>query len=96
MNAVAAVDLNLAFIVLPGYAEHDDAFGFNDAFQQTLLGVFRIFCQKRVKAHEDFFNSLMERFLIGVALFEVGKQGVQVSHFDAPLGLYCTNGKTNL
>ncbi|EEZ76891.1 hypothetical protein NEILACOT_03083 [Neisseria lactamica ATCC 23970] len=86
LNAVAPVDSDLSFIVLPGYAEHDDAFGFDDAFQQALLGVFRIFCQKRIEAHEDFFNRLMERLLIGVALFEVGKQGVQVSHSDTPFG----------
>ncbi|EET44462.1 hypothetical protein NEISICOT_01680 [Neisseria sicca ATCC 29256] len=85
LNTVAAVDLDLSFVVHPSDAEHNDAFRFDDAFKQVLLGVFRIFCQKRAQAHEYFFNRLVKRLLIGVTLFEVGKQGVQIGHFMLPV-----------
>ena len=81
LNTVAAVDLNLAFVVHPSDAEHNHTFRFNNTLKQALLGVFRVFRQKRIQTHEYFFNSLVEGFLVGVALFKIGKQGVQVSHF---------------
>jgi hypothetical protein len=69
LDAVAAVDLDLSFVVHPSDAEHNHALGFNDAFKQVLLGIFRIFRQKRTQTHEYFFNRLVKRLLIGVALF---------------------------
>ncbi|EFC52875.1 hypothetical protein NEISUBOT_03711 [Neisseria subflava NJ9703] len=73
LNAVAAVDLDLAFVVHPSDAEHNHALWLNNTLKQALLGVFRVFCQKRIQTHEHFFNGLVEGFLVGVALFEIGK-----------------------
>jgi len=85
LNAVAAVDLDLAFVVHPSDAEHNHALRLNNTLKQALLGVFRVFRQKRIQTHEYFFNGLVEGFLVGVALFKIGKQGVQVSHFSTPI-----------
>ena len=46
LNAVAAVDLDLSFVVHPSDAEHNDALGFDDALKQVLLGVISDFLPK--------------------------------------------------
>lgn len=41
LDAVAAVDVEDAVVIFPGDAENDDAFRFDDAFQDVVLFIFR-------------------------------------------------------
>ena len=50
LDAVAAVDVEDAVVIFPGDAENDDAFRFNDAFQDVVLFIFRFLFQH---GHDD-------------------------------------------
>ena len=80
LHAVAPVYLNPPLVVHPRHAEHNHALGFDDAFQQAVAGVARVFVQKRFQAAEHFFHRLMENALIRVALLDGLEQGVDVAH----------------
>jgi len=68
LDAIATVHLNLAFVIDPGYPEHDYAFWFAQAFQQALLCVARIFFNERPQAFDDFGHCLHEFRLTRVFL----------------------------
>ena len=80
LHAVAPVYLNPPLVVHPRHAEHNRALGFDDAFQQAVAGVARVFVQKGFQAAEYFFHRLMEDGLARVALLNGLKQGVDVVH----------------
>ena len=45
LDAETTVDLNVALIVEPGHAEHDDALGLDNSFEQTRGLIFGMFAQ---------------------------------------------------
>ena len=92
LHAVAAVYLDLPFVVHPGNTEHDHALGFDDALQQALFGVLRVFRQEGLQAHKYFFHRLMEGGLVGIALFDGLEQAVQVAHGSFLNFKYCNVG----
>jgi hypothetical protein len=65
LDAETAVDLDLAGVVLPGHAEDDLAFGFDDAFED---------------AFEDFAGGLEEFRFAGVAGLHLGQDFLDVAH----------------
>ena len=66
LHAEAAVDLNLAVIVDPRHAEHDDAFGLDDALEEGCLLVFRMGLDDRLQGLQDLGDGLDELGLLGV------------------------------
>ena len=71
LHAVADVDLHFAFVIDPGHAESDDAFGFNQAFEQRSALPFGVLIVDVSDAEEHFVNGLEVLFLTGVASFEL-------------------------
>ncbi len=59
-NAEAAVDLNFAAIVKPGNAEHEDALGFGDPFQDLRRTVFGMPLQHQAQRIQYFLDCLVE------------------------------------
>ena len=79
LDAVAAVDLDLASVIYPGHTEHDDALGLDQALDQTGLLVLGVGSHNGLQALEDFLNSLQKLLLLGVALCKALIYALQVS-----------------
>jgi len=60
LNAEAAIDLHLTFVVHPGNAEHELPFRLDNAFQDFGFGKFRILVNHRLNGLCDLTDSLME------------------------------------
>ena len=82
LHTVAAVDLNLAVVVHPGNAEHDDALGLDEALHETGFFPLGVLVNDVLEALEDFINGLQEFGLIGVVLLKVGEDAVQICIVD--------------
>ena len=67
LDAVAAIDLDLAMVVDPGDAEHDDPLRFDQAVEQAVFGVFRVLRDVRPQAFYDFGYCLQKFRLPGIA-----------------------------
>ena len=67
LHAVTTVDLHLAFVVGPGDAELHHALRFDDALEHTVLLVFRVLCDDRLKGVEHFVDGLQKFGLIAIA-----------------------------
>jgi hypothetical protein len=73
LDAVSAIDVDSPVIVLPGHAEHDDALGLHEAFENSRTAIFRTTRHHQVQALEHLLDRLMELWLRRVAgadLFE--------------------------
>ena len=79
LDAVAAVHLHAALVVRPCHAEHDLAFGFDDAFENAVLLVLGVLQKKRFQRVEDFFQRLNELRLVGVALLHTADNFLHVA-----------------
>ena len=78
LDAESTVDLNVALVVEPRHAEHDDALGLDNSFEQTrrlILGVFRKDQPERV---EHFCYRLVEFGLGGILRFHTDHHGFNV------------------
>ena len=69
LDAVAAVDLDIAAVINPGYPELDDAFRLDQTAEEFLALVFRIRLNEGPHAFHHFGDCLMEFWLVWVALF---------------------------
>ena len=76
LHAVAAVDLNFAFVVLPGHAKHDHAVGFRQARENVCFRVLGMFEQERQDVDADLVDGLVKLLLAGIALPEPGHECV--------------------
>ena len=65
-DTVTAIDLNIALVVNPWHAEYDDAFGFDDAFENPGTLVLGVLVDARLKGFEHFPDRLLELRLMGV------------------------------
>ena len=66
LNAVAAVDVPLVVVVLPGHAELDHALGLDHALQQSDLLILGMGVDDGLQGAQDLFHSLQELRLIGI------------------------------
>jgi len=88
LHAEAAVDLDLALVVYPRDAEHDQALRLNDAVDDAVLLQLRTGFDNRLKALEDFENRLLKFRLVRVALLHGLVHALEVRigecHFICP------------
>ena len=66
LNAETTIDLDVSFVIEPGNAEHDYAFGFDHAFQNSAFAVFRMPLQNDAQGLKYFLNCLVKFRLGGV------------------------------
>ena len=71
LDAVAAVDLDLALVVDPRDAEHDDALGLDEALEQAGLLELGVGVERGLKGRKDLLGRLDELGLVGVAILEL-------------------------
>jgi len=78
LDAESAVDLNIALVVEPWHAEHDDPLGLDNSFEQTrrlILGVFR---KDQPQGIEHFLHRLVEFGFGGILRFHTDHHGFNV------------------
>ena len=80
LDAVAAVDLNLALVVDPGDTEHNDALGLDEALKQGGLLVLGMGVERRLDGAEDLGRGLDELRLLGIAGLELFENFLRVAH----------------
>src|SRR5690606_25878249 len=68
LDAITAVDLDLAPIIDPSDPELNDPLRLQHPLQQTVLHVFGVLLQKRPQAEQNFFYGLMKFGFVGIAL----------------------------
>ena len=66
LNAVAAVDVPLVVVVLPGHAELDGALGLDHALQQAGLLILGVGVDDGLQRGQDLLNGLQKLGLVGV------------------------------
>ena len=66
LDAEAAVDLDVAAVVLPRHAEHHDALGLDDALEDARAAQIGTARQHEIDALEDLLDGLMELGFGGV------------------------------
>ena len=83
LNAIAAVNLNITLVVLPGHAEHNSAFGLGDSFEDTVFLVLGIRLENRAESAKNFSDCLNEFRLIAVTMLEFFDDAIGVRHGGA-------------
>ena len=78
LHTVAAVHLNLALIVNPGYTEGDDALRLDQTLDQSGLLVLGVLLHNGLDALQNLAHSLQELRLVGIALFQTFVNALQV------------------
>ncbi len=82
LNAVAAVDVGLAFVVCPRNAEHDDSFRLYETLENRLaLKLLLHFCNDRIKSCQNFLNRLEEFGFVGILSLNVRPNSFNVFVF---------------
>ena len=87
LDAVAAVDVELALVVIPGDTELNETLRLDERVYDAALFIAGIGLDQRLKAFEDFLNGLEKFGLVGIALFDVGVYAFEVlvgDHFITP------------
>ena len=72
LDAEAAVDADLALVVDPGDAEHDDALGLDDALEDLGVPVLRVAVEHEGERLRDLLHRLVELGLRGVLRLDLG------------------------
>ena len=78
LDAVAAVDLDLAPVVGPAHPEYDGALGLHQPFQQALFSVARVLGNEGPQALHDLGHGLDVFGLARVALGDMGHEGMAI------------------
>src|SRR5450756_2526834 len=60
LHAIALVDLDLALVVDPGHAEHDDPLRLGDALEDLGLAVLRLLVEHGLEGFRNLHDGLME------------------------------------
>src|SRR5208283_4512008 len=63
LNTETAIDLDIALVIKPRYAEHQDALGFHDALEDPRGNIFRMSLQHQTQRLEYFLDCLMKFWL---------------------------------
>ena len=74
LNAEPAVHMQLALVVLPGDAEHDDALRLDDPLDDLRLPIFRMLIEHEGEGLDHFLDRLVELGLRRVLGLNVGHQ----------------------
>ena len=83
LDAVAAVDADLARVVHPRNAEYNNAFRLDDALENRVLFILRIRLEDRVEREEHFLGGLDELGFVRVLRLEILQDAVNVfAHFN--------------
>ncbi len=82
LDTPAAVYLNLAAVIYPGYTEIDDAFRLGNALHDAVLLDFGACFYNRFKGFKYLTDSLKEFGLVGIALCKAFVYPAQVSIFQ--------------
>ncbi len=93
LNAESAVDLNPPLVILPGDAEHDDAFRFDQTLQYPRFDVLRMPVQHRNDRPENFTDGLQELRFAGVPLLDGLEDLIYVCccvHVHSSISGYCS------
>ena len=80
LDAVAAVHLDLALVVNPGHAEHDDALGLDKTLEKRGALILGVSIERRLKRGEDLLGGLDELGLVGVALLQLCNDPLGIRH----------------
>ncbi len=78
LNAVAAVDLDLAVVVHPGDTELNDTLGLDKALQQGILFPLGMLVDHQLQRLKDLADGLQELRLMSVALFHAFIHALQI------------------
>ena len=76
LDAKTAVDLNVAALVHPRYAEHDHTLGLDDPLEHFGASIFGVFVENDDEGLRHFFDSLMKLGLGRVLGFHVGHESL--------------------
>ena len=79
LDAEAAIDLDVALVVQPRNAEHDDALGLDDPLDDPRLAVLGPPLQHQVERLQDLGDGLMELRLGRVLRLDLGQQVLRVA-----------------
>ena len=80
LDAVAAVHLDLALVVNPGHAEHDDALGLDKTLEKRGALILGVSIERRLQRGEDLLGGLDELGLVGVALLQLCNDPLGIRH----------------
>jgi len=80
LDAVAAVDLDLALVVDPGHAEDDDALGLDETLEKGVLLVLGVRLKRGLQGGQDLGGRLEELGLVGVATLELLDDFLGIGH----------------
>ena len=82
LDSPAAVDLNLARVVHPRYAEIEDALRLDDALHDAVRFNLRAGLNNRLEGFENLADSLQELRLVCVALLQARVNALQILIFQ--------------
>ena len=80
LDAVAAVDLDLALVIDPGHAEDDDALRLDEALEKGVLLVLGVRFKRGLQGGQDLGGRLEELGLVGVATLELLDDFLGIGH----------------
>ena len=80
LDAIATIDLHLALVVDPGDAEHDDAFGLDDALEDFRPLVFGMLVEARFERFKNLLHCLVELGLIGISRLDGCQDAGDIGH----------------
>jgi len=78
LDAVAAVHLDLALVIDPGYTEGNDALRLDQTLDEAGLLVLGMLLHDGLDALQDLADSLQEFGLVGIALFQALVDTLQI------------------
>ncbi len=81
LDPETAVHMINSFVVFPRNAEHDHAFGFDNAFKHALFFQHRTGFDHRFQGFQHLFSGLQELRLVGIALMHTFKDSLDIAHF---------------
>src|SRR6185295_7768914 len=89
LDAEAAVDLDVSVVVLPGDAEHEDAFWLNDPLEDPGVAVLGVAVEHQGQRFGDLLDGLVELGLGRILGLDLGQQRRHVlSHWISPWTMY--------
>ena len=84
LYAETAVYVSEAFVVVPGNAEVNYAFGFDHSVQHRVFDIFGFGVKDRLKRGQHFARRLMKQFFSRIFFNDILHQGLQIF-----FGLHC-------
>src|SRR4051794_17399926 len=89
LDPESAVDVELALVVLPWDAEHDDALRLNDALDYLGLLIFGVLIEDERERFDYFLDGLVKLGFARVLGFHVGHQSGDIVFHGIACGVGC-------